>query len=452
MTTARVELGFVPYAHQREVHAARKRFSVTVWHRRAGKSYWAIGELFLAACACTLPLGRYAYVDPFLKQAKAIAWPYMKGFGERIPGSKPNESDHTITLPNGATLWLLGADNPTSLRGVYWDGVVLDEYADMKPDTWTLILRPTLIDRLGWAIFIGTPNGPDAFQQVYETAASGADPNWSADLRTVDDTGIIPEDELEALKRDMRPNEIAQEFYCDFTAAASDTLISLIDASLATKREIELANYRHAPKVIGVDVARMGDDQTVLAFRQGLRVESFRVETKLDTMQVAGIVAQEIDRWEPDATFIDMGANGAGVFDRLKQLGYRKLFGVDFGGKAGQARYENKRIEMWDLMREWLAVGSLPARDHELLTQLAAPKVIFRNDSGKMQLESKDAMKKRGLRSPDKADALALTFAFPVRQRSHEEALAGRGASLRPRPGAEGRCLTEYNPLSEEAA
>jgi hypothetical protein len=449
MTVARVELGFVPYPHQREAHAARKRFSVVVWHRRAGKTFWALGELFLSACSCTLPRPRYAYVDPFLKQAKAIAWPYLKDFALRLPGTKINESDHVVTLANGATIWLLGADNPPSLRGVYWDGVVLDEYADMRPDTWTLILRPTLIDRRGWAIFIGTPNGPDAFQQVYETASSGADPNWYADLRTVDDTGLIPDDELEALKRDMRPNELAQELYCDFTAAATDTLISLIDASLATKRTVELAEYRFAPRILGVDVARMGDDQTVLAFRQGLHVEPFRVEAKLDTMQVADIVAGEIERWDPDATFIDMGACGAGVFDRLRMLGYKRIHGVDFGGKASQPRYENKRIEMWDSLRDWLKVGSLPPRDHELLTQLAGPKVQHKNDSGRMQLESKDSMKKRGLRSPDKADALALTFAFPVRPRALAEELAQRGASLRPR---EGRCVSELDAEARQEA
>jgi len=136
---------------------------VIVAHRRWGKTYWAINTLIHAALTAKRQDSRYAYIAPFYKQAKQVAWDYFKQFTHMLPKVSYNEAELTVTLHNGAKIRLYGGDNPDSLRGIYLDGVVLDEVADMRPNVWGEVIRPTLADRMGWAMFIGTPKGVDMF-------------------------------------------------------------------------------------------------------------------------------------------------------------------------------------------------------------------------------------------------------------------------------------------------
>ncbi|MEC9347339.1 MAG: terminase [Pseudomonadota bacterium] len=167
---------------------------------------------------------------------------------------------------------------------------------------------------------------------------------------------------------------------------------------------------RNAPRVMGVDVARFGDDQSVILVRRaGLiegEIERFR---GLDLMALAGHVAARIRATEPDAVFVDGAGVGGGVVDRLRQLGLR-VHDVNGGEAARKPRdYANRRAEMWDRMRQWLKEGHLP-EDPALVIDLVGPEYGFDN-RGRILLERKEDMKRRGLASPDAADALALTFA-----------------------------------------
>src|ERR1700687_740039 len=163
-----VDLGFKPYSHQREAHSKRKRFSVLVWHRGAGKTVFASLELVLAAAV--LKDGLFAFIAPLLKQAKKAAWDCLRAHALRIPGAAIHEGDLSITLPSGARVMLLGADNPDALRGVHLDGAVMDEVADMKPQVWGEIVLPALQRKGGWALFIGTPKGINLFSGLYFNA------------------------------------------------------------------------------------------------------------------------------------------------------------------------------------------------------------------------------------------------------------------------------------------
>lgn len=168
------------------------------------------------------------------------------------------------------------------------------------------------------------------------------------------------------------------------------------------------------PAVLGVDIARFGDDQTVCVKRRGQATEVlFRVRG-LDTMQTAARIAEQIDEHGPKATFIDGVGVGGGVVDRLRQLGYQ-VVDVNGGSKPVDAEtYFNHRAEMWGLMRSWLSAGgALPPKDHQMSDDLTGPEYGF-DGKNRIQLERKEDMKKRGLASPDCADALALTFAAPV--------------------------------------
>ena len=134
---------------------------------------------------------------------------------------------------------------------------------------------------------------------------------------------------------------------------------------------------------------------------------------EVDNMTFAGIIAREIDDWGPDTVFIDAG-RGEGVIDRLRQIGYKEVVEVPFGGKAIEdTRYMNKRAEMWDACRQWLEQGGSLPYDPNLRTELSMPEYTF-DGMNRIKLESKESIKDKTGRSPDMADALCLTFAYPV--------------------------------------
>lgn len=413
----RVELPFQPFRHQRLAHQLRLavRFLVLVWHRRAGKTVFAVLELLLAAIECKRERGRFGYIAPLLKQSKAIAWDYLKHYARLIPGCVINETDLQVELPNGARVRLFGADNPDSFRGLYFDGVVLDEVADMRPQVWGEIIRPALADRQGWALFIGTPKGVNLFSELYYRALK--EEGWGADLKRAAETGVITADELAQARREMSDAQFAQEMECDFAAAVDDVLLRLDDVLAAQRRTLAEPSYSFAPRVLGVDVARYGSDSTVLFPRQGLAGLTPTILRGADTMAVSARVAQAIARWEPDAVFVDDTGVGGGVTDRLRQLGH-VVVAVNFGSKPLDERYENRRTEMWWLMAEWVRAGGCLPESTELTQELTAPRYSYANARGRLALESKDDLRSRGLPSPDIADALALTFAAPVAPRS----------------------------------
>lgn len=417
-----IRIPYTPRPFWRDVlHPALEqyRFAVIVAHRRFGKSVGSVNHLIKKAITMTkFKSPNFAYLAPFLKQAKMVAWDYLKFYTAKIPGIKVNESELYVEFPSfytdarGARIYIIGADRPDGLRGTYWDGVVIDEYAQIKKELWGEVLRPALSDRRGWAVFIGTPKGQNQFYDMYLQAQRSNE--WYSCLYTVDDTGIIPPDELAAMKLEMTQTEIRQELYCDFAAAAYNRLISLDSINDAMTRELSEDDYKGMPKVMGVDVARFGDDSSVIFCRQGLQAFEPDIYKEVDNMTLAGIIAHKIDEWQPDAVFIDSG-RGEGVIDRLRQLGYSdKVIEVPFGGKALQdTRYMNKRVEMWDGCRQWLEQGgSLPYMP-DLRTELSLPEYTF-DGQNRYKLESKESIKEKTGKSPDMADALCLTFAYPV--------------------------------------
>lgn len=202
----------------------------------------------------------------------------------------------------------------------------------------------------------------------------------------------------------------------EFPRAGSNQFISSELVANAYGREIRESEYNFAPKVIGVDVARFGDDRSVITRRQGLCCIDQRKLRGVDTMTLAGIVAELAHTWGYDAIFVDGVGVGAGVVDRLRQLGL-DVFDCQAGARAlAPAKFANRRAEMWSNMRDWLESGSIP-EDKELMDDLTGLEYGF-NASGAVQLEKKEEMKKRGLDSPDCADSLALTFYCRVAERS----------------------------------
>ncbi len=195
----------------------KERFACIVAHRRAGKTYSCIQDLVMRAInnqrkGAAKP--RYAYIAPTRDQAKDIAWPYLKSFTAGIKGTVINESELRITLPGGQTIRLYSGDNYERMRGVYFDGVIIDEPADINPKAWGTVIRPCLSDYKGWATFIGTPKGKNAFYKRHIQARERED-TFHMVLKATD-SGILDNEELASIKLDVTEDEWSQEYECDF--------------------------------------------------------------------------------------------------------------------------------------------------------------------------------------------------------------------------------------------
>jgi hypothetical protein len=208
-----IELHLPPLrAQQYALFEERQRFNVWVCHRRFGKTVLAL-ELLIRDAFCHAERSpRFAYLAPLYRQGKVIAWDLLKHMTKDIRGTKHNEAELRVDLMGDRRIQIFGADNPDALRGLYFDGAVFDEYAQMRPRIWSEVVRPALADRQGWATFIGTPMGHNHFYDLYQQAQS--DQGWHTACYRASDTGILPQDELDAARQVMAPEQYAQEFEC----------------------------------------------------------------------------------------------------------------------------------------------------------------------------------------------------------------------------------------------
>lgn len=440
----KIQLNYTPRPWQAECHAKRRRFNVRAVHRRGGKTVMSLMELLDAGMQFEKELGTFVYLAPLLKQAQNIAWAKLKNIIKPVVltgAIEVREGDLEIIFKsNGAKIRLFGANNPDEIRGMGVDGVVVDEVAQIDPEVWSEIVQPTLSDRLGWASFIGTPKGINLFSELFFLAQEEED--WHCASYTVYDTNAIDSKEVERLKKTMSENAFAREYLCDFMAASQEQVISLTDVEEASRRQYKIADYHRSPRIIGVDPARFGDDRSVIMRRQGLVAFTPTILQGIDNMTLAARVAMEIEEWNPDAVFIDAGA-GAGVIDRLRQMGH-SVIEVPFGGKAMKSKqFVNRRTEMWFAMADWIRSGGCIPDMRILKQELATPTYWFEHDQ--RRLESKDQIKKRlaGGASPDIADALCLTHAAPVADRDPHGDAIREIESQQP--------MVKYNPYSKDA-
>ena len=401
------------------IHPAlkEKKRAVLVCHRRFGKTVGMVNELIWKAWQNPARAPQYAYIAPFRNQAKRIAWEYLLYYTSAIPRRKVNSSELYVELPSqypnspGARIYIMGADYPDALRGMYLDGVVLDEFAQIKPTLYGEVVAPALSDRDGFAFVIGTPKGQNQFYDIYLKALK--DKRYFVCRYRVDETKVLTDQQIEDLKAEMTDIEIRQELLCDFTASASNVVIPIDIVTESANRKLTPGAVEGASVIIAVDVARYGDDDTVLQVRKGLATEPQKRVHGQNTMEVAAFVAAAINKYKPDAVFIDGGAMGAGVIDRLRQLGYY-ITEVNFGQAAqDKDRYANIRAEMYFKMLDWMKQGGCIPDDPLLKAELTVTEYKF-TSAGKIILQPKEEIKELTGRSPDRADALALTFAYPV--------------------------------------
>lgn len=326
-------------------------------------------------------------------------------------------------LKKGVRYWgvegkLWSTENPDAYAGIHnSDGVMLifDEASGIDDGIWSVasgFFTENTPNRF-WMAFSNPRRNTGYF---YETFHSKRD-FWNTkvvDARTVEGTDKAVYEQIIA-EYGPDSTQASVEVYGTFPNASDDQFISSLLVDEAMKR----TKYKDAsaPIVIGVDPARFGADATVIAVRQGRDIVEIKRYRGDDTMTVVGHVIEAIEQYTPALVVIDEGGLGAGVVDRLKEQRY-KIKGVNFGNKAkNPVMYGNMRAQMWGEMKAWLKSASIPT-DRFLKSDLISP--MMKPDSrGTIFLESKKDMKARGLASPDAADAIAVTFAFPV---AHREA------------------------------
>lgn len=260
-------------------HNRSQRFSCMVLHRRAGKTVASINDEIARAIYTKKQDARYAYIAPFRNQAKDLAWTYLQRYTDGIT-SNVSQSDLSVTLQhNQARIRIYGADNPESFRGIYLDGVVIDEFGDMSPIIWGTILLPTLMDRKGWAVFIGTFKGRNHFWKTYERACGrqllgSEDPeyfkkNWFNYILPASKSKIYTQEEFEAMKAEVSDEEYQQEYECNPDAAVKGTYYAKQIALLQAAGQIYSDSADHNPDIpvsIWSDLGRT--DSTALWFVQ----------------------------------------------------------------------------------------------------------------------------------------------------------------------------------------
>lgn len=325
-----------------------------------------------------------------------------------------------------AQLW--SEENPDAFAGVHnHNGVMLimDEASGIPRAIWSVsegfFTEP--INNRYWFVFSNPRRNSGAFFECFHK-----DRNFwncrSIDSRTVEgtDRGIFDKI-ISQYGEDS--DEARVEVKGEFPNKGANQFISKNQAYEAQHRELVVDN--NAPLLMGVDVARFGEDKSVIAFRQGRDARSITWQKYkgIDTVRLAGIVADSAVKYKVDAIFVDGNGVGGGVVDNLKAWGYR-VIEVQMGSSPIDLdTYYNKRAEIWGKLREWLQTGYIPI-DSDLITDLISPEYSYHPTTNRLQLESKDQMKRRGLASPDSAEALAMTFAREIARKDTNYSLSNK--------------------------
>lgn len=260
------ELPYTPRKEMEAFHQRDERFAFLICHRRFGKTVACIAELIIRALYTKKKNAQYAYICPFRSQAKAVAWNYLVDMTAGI-ATDVKVSELSVTLPNGAKIWLSGSDNINALRGLYLDGAVIDEFAQCRPDLLEAVIQPCLLDRKGWLVIIGTAYGRlNKFFDYYEK--SKQDPEWfHADIK-VTDSNIIPIREIERIKQAVSDAKFRQEFMNDFSAELVGTYYASIINELEQQGRLnQTTHWDYNLKVqVAFDIGR--GDNTVAWFWQ----------------------------------------------------------------------------------------------------------------------------------------------------------------------------------------
>lgn len=327
METSRIVIDYTPRAAFLPYHSSQKRYSLTVAHRRAGKTVARINKLIRCAASAEIDAPRFGYLAPYYIQAKDIAWNYLKQYSRPILdiGGKINESELSVQFAhNGAQIRLYGAENAERLRGLYFDGIAADEAQDIAPGALTQVIMPALADRKGWLDLSGTPKGwGNLLGESYKRAKD--DPEWFVQLLKASETGLIDADELRRLRAMMPENEYLQEFECSFDAAITGAYYAAEIQRAQEDGRIDRVPYDKALKVHTAWDLGVSDSTAIWFYQQ------------------VGREIRVIDYYEASGYGLD---HYAGVLDKR---GY--LYGTHFAPHDIQVRELGTGKSRWDIAK-----------------------------------------------------------------------------------------------------
>jgi len=412
-------LGVTPQDWQREVMSAvakgQRRCSIRSGHG-VGKSscaswlmIWFLLTRYPVKIVVTAPTASqlfdalFAECKKWIKELPTPIKSLLEMKSDRIElGSSPTEAFISARTSR--------SESPESLAGVHADHVLLvvDE-ASGVPESVFEAAYGSMSGKDATTILLGNPTRSSGY--FYETHTRLRDSWWTKQVSCLDSPLVSPDfiQEME-LKYGADSNAMKVRVYGEFPTAEDDTLISLHSVEQASKRKVE--QPEGTPVVWGLDVARYGDDASVLCIRQGRHLIELHSWKKLSLMELSGRVLDLLNSADepPEEILVDSIGLGAGVLDRLRELDISAR-GVNVSESPAMAdRYANLRAELWDLTKQWFNEEVQIPNDDSLIADLTAPRYSF-NSSGKMLVESKAETKKRLGRSTDFADSLVLTFA-----------------------------------------
>lgn len=390
----------------------KKRIKLYYGGRGGGKSYAFADSLLVRASA------EKVFIVCLREVQESIKDSVYKLLADRIARHGLTgwqiKSEEIINTQTGSRIVFKGLrDQDTqkikSLEGA--DIVWIEEAQSISKKSWE-ILEPT-IRKDGSEIWISM-NREEETDPIWIAVAAHPDERTLLVKVNYTDNPFCPNElKIQAEKcRVLNPTDYEHIWLGEPVRQGHTKLISVAAVKKAFEAKISSCN---SPLVIGLDIARFGDDSTVFCFRKGRYCYRFETYQHRDTVEVANIATHLIQSHQPHRLFLDIGGQGAGVYDILKDRGFGKIVrGIYFGEKAINAdRYINRRAEMWDSVRQWLEEAVQLPPDNDLLNELVSVNKKY-DRLGRLQLEDKAELKKRLGCSPDKADALALTFAAPV--------------------------------------
>lgn len=309
-------------------HSRGQRWGVLVCHRRAGKTVALVNDLLERAMLTKKPHARFSYVAPFFSQAKAVAFDYLMRYSEPYR-KKHNVAELQVELVNGARVRLYGGDNPDALRGLYHDGIGIDEPAQLKPRLWREVIRPSLADREGWAVFTGTPAGKNEFYDIWTRGLTKPD-EWFAMMLKASESGILPESELVEARETMEDDDYAQEFECSFDAAIKGAYYGKAINAMS-ERLCPVEYDPTLPVHVSLDIGWR--DDTSLWFWQSVGKEHRFIDCESESgLTVADWVAVMRSKeyhygniWLPHDAFAKTMQTGKSTFELFAECGIRAM-------------------------------------------------------------------------------------------------------------------------------
>lgn len=343
LTLREIVLPYSPRPAFKPFHDRTQRWACLVAHRRAGKTVAAVNDIIRAAITCTSPHPLFGYIAPYRSQAKSVAWDYIKHFAKPIL-KFPNEAELTAELINGAKIRLFGADNADTMRGLGFDGVYMDEFGDFKPGVWGSVIRPTLSDKQGWAVFGGTPKGKNEFFKIHQTAKKKPD-EWFSLVLKASESGLLPPTELAAARAQISEDQYYQEYECSFDAAIRGAFYGVeLRIALEEQRVTTVPYDPSAPVFTAWDLGWR--DDTAIWWAQFIRGEihliDFHAVSGASIGELCDVIAAKgypVERHflPHDAKAKTLAAQGKSIIEQLaERLTWPKLMVVpDIGVQDG---------------------------------------------------------------------------------------------------------------------